>query len=33
MAESPKIVVTNPVFPETRALLEEHATVDVHAAL
>jgi phosphonate dehydrogenase len=33
MAESPKIVVTNPVFPETRALLEEHATVDVNAAL
>ena len=23
MAEIPKIVVTNPVFPETRALLEE----------
>jgi phosphonate dehydrogenase len=33
MAERPKIVVTNPVFPETRALLEEHATVVVNPAL
>ena len=28
MAENPRIVATNPVFPETRALLEENATVD-----
>jgi phosphonate dehydrogenase len=33
MAEKPKIVATNPVFPETRALLEEHATVVVNPAL
>src|ERR1700676_1081424 len=33
MAERPKIVVSNPVFPETRALLEEHATLVVNAAL
>ena len=33
MTERPKIVVTNPVFPETRALLEEHATVVVNPAL
>ncbi len=33
MAERPEIVVTNPVFPETRALLEEHATVVVNPAL
>jgi phosphonate dehydrogenase len=33
MAERPKIVVTNPVFPETRALLEQHATVVANAAL
>lgn len=33
MAQTPTIVVTNPVFPETRALLEEHATVVVNAAL
>ena len=33
MAEKPKIVVTNPVFPETRALLEQHATVVVNPAL
>lgn len=33
MAERPKIVVTNPVFPETKALLEEHATVVVNPAL
>lgn len=33
MAETPRIVVTNPVFPETRALLEQHATVTVNAAL
>ncbi len=32
MAERPKVVVTNPVFPETRALLEEHATVVVNPA-
>jgi phosphonate dehydrogenase len=32
MTERPRIVVTNPVFPETRALLEEHATVVVNAA-
>ena len=33
MAETPKIVVTNPVFPETRALLEGHATVVVNPAI
>ena len=33
MAENPEIVVTNPVFPETRALLEESATVEVNEAL
>jgi phosphonate dehydrogenase len=33
MAERPKIVVTNPVFPETRALLEGHATVVVNPAI
>jgi phosphonate dehydrogenase len=33
MAQTPTIVVTNPVFPETRALLEEHATVVVNPAL
>jgi len=33
MAQTPTIVVTNPVFPETRALLEQHATVVVNAAL
>jgi phosphonate dehydrogenase len=33
MAETPRIVVTNPVFPETRALLEEHATVIVNETL
>ena len=33
MAEKPKIVVTNPVFPETRTLLEKHATVVVNPAL
>jgi phosphonate dehydrogenase len=33
MAETPRIVVTNPVFPETRALLEEHATVTVNETL
>src|SRR5260370_15117298 len=27
MAEKPKIVVTNPVFAETKALLDQHATV------
>lgn len=33
MAETPKIVVTNPVFPETRALLEGHATIVVNPAI
>lgn len=33
MAEKPKIVVTNPVFPETRTFLEQHATVVVNPAL
>ncbi|MGB9118768.1 phosphonate dehydrogenase [Bradyrhizobium sp.] len=33
MAERPKIVATNPVFPETKALLEEQATVVVNPAL
>jgi phosphonate dehydrogenase len=33
MAETPRIVVTNPVFPETRALLEAHAIVTVNEAL
>ena len=33
MAERPKIVVSNPVFPETRALLEQHATLVVNAGL
>ena len=33
MAETPAIVVTNPVFPETRALLEGHATVVVNPAI
>ncbi len=33
MAEIPGIVVTNPVFPETRALLEESATVVVNEVL
>src|SRR6202165_4653544 len=32
MSEKPKIVVTNPVFAETKALLEEHATVVVNTA-
>src|SRR6202165_2257598 len=32
MSEKPKIVVTNPVFAETKALLEEHATVVINAA-
>ena len=31
MAERPKIVVSNPVFPETRALLEQHATLVANA--
>jgi phosphonate dehydrogenase len=30
MAAKPEVVVTNPVFPETRAFLEEHATVVVN---
>jgi phosphonate dehydrogenase len=33
MTERPKIVVTNPIFPETRALLEEHANLVVNPAL
>ena len=33
MAETPRIVVTNPVFPETRALLAQHATVTINEAL
>ena len=33
MAERPKIVATNPVFPETRALLEEHVNVEVNPSL
>ncbi len=33
MAETPKIVVTNPVFPETRALLEAHAAVVVNPSI
>ena len=33
MAERPKIVVTNPVFAETRALLEQHATVVTNTAI
>jgi phosphonate dehydrogenase len=30
MSGKPKIIVTNPIFPETRALLEEHAAVEVN---
>jgi phosphonate dehydrogenase len=33
MAETPEIVVTNPVFPETRALLEQRATLVVNETL
>ena len=33
MPEKPKIVVTNRVFPETRALLEKHATLEINPAL
>jgi phosphonate dehydrogenase len=33
MAERPKIVVTNPVFVETKALLEQHATVVINTAI
>jgi phosphonate dehydrogenase len=33
LAGKPKVVATNPVFPETRAILEEHATVEVNPAL
>jgi phosphonate dehydrogenase len=33
MAERPKIVVTNPVFAETKALLEQHATVVTNTAI
>jgi phosphonate dehydrogenase len=33
LAGKPKIVATNPVFPETRALLEEYATVEVNPHL
>jgi phosphonate dehydrogenase len=32
MPGKPKVVVTNPVFAETRALLEEHATVVINTA-
>ena len=33
VAEKPKIVVTNRVFPETRNLLEKHAIVEINPAL
>jgi phosphonate dehydrogenase len=33
MADRPKIVVTNPIFPESRVLLEEHANIVVNPAL
>lgn len=33
MAQRPKIVATNPVFPETQALLEAHATVEINPSL
>jgi len=33
LAGKPKIVATNPVFPETRALLEEYATLEVNPHL
>jgi phosphonate dehydrogenase len=33
MAEMPRVVVTNPVFPETRALLEQSATVVVNQVI
>jgi phosphonate dehydrogenase len=33
MVEIPRVVVTNPVFPETRALLEQSATVVVNEVL
>ena len=33
MARKPKIVATNPVFPETRTLLEAHATVEINPSL
>jgi phosphonate dehydrogenase len=33
LAGKPKIVATNPVFPETRTLLEEHAMLDVNPVL
>jgi len=33
MAEKPKVLATNPVFPETRALLEAHATVEINPSL
>lgn len=33
MAGKPKVVATNPVFPETLALLEESATLDVNPRL
>jgi phosphonate dehydrogenase len=33
MADGPKIVVTNPIFLETRVLLEEHANIVVNPAL
>lgn len=33
MDRKPKILATNPVFPETRALLEAHGTVEVNPSL
>ena len=33
MAGKPKIVATNPIFAETRTLLESHATVEINPAL
>lgn len=33
MAPKPKVLATNPVFPETQALLEAHATVEINRSL
>ena len=33
MAGKPKIVITNPVFPETRALLQQHAALEINPDL
>ena len=33
MSSKPKILATNPVFPETQALLEAHATVEINRSL